>query len=73
MNEDYGDTVPSRPPNGGLQVATEVKTSSSLCKHHNVDSVELAGEGMMSCLHVTSDISHTFSGEQIMHAIITLL
>ncbi|KAF3431600.1 hypothetical protein FNV43_RR26331 [Rhamnella rubrinervis] len=41
MNEDYGDTVPSRP----LQVASEVATSSTLSKQHISDSVELTGEG----------------------------
>lgn len=46
VNEDYGDTVPARPPDAGLQVANEVKTSSTM------DSMKLAGDGMMSCLHV---------------------
>ncbi|XP_015895182.3 serine/threonine-protein kinase 1 isoform X2 [Ziziphus jujuba] len=39
VNEDYGDTVPARPPDAGLQVANEVKTSSTM------DSMELAGDG----------------------------
>lgn len=36
-------------------MANEVPTSSTLSKLHISDSVELAEEGMMSCLLVTSD------------------
>lgn len=46
MNDDYGDTVPSRPQNVGLQVGNEVPTSSTLSKQQMLEGVELAGEGM---------------------------
>ncbi|XP_002264872.1 serine/threonine-protein kinase 1 isoform X2 [Vitis vinifera] len=45
LNEDYGDTVPSRPFNNGLQVTNEVPTASTLVKQKISDGVELEGEG----------------------------
>ncbi|KAM3707003.1 hypothetical protein ACB098_03G192300 [Castanea mollissima] len=44
-NDDYGDTVPSRPYNIGLQVANEVLAPSTLRKQHMSDGTELGGEG----------------------------
>ncbi|XP_030956874.1 serine/threonine-protein kinase dst1-like [Quercus lobata] len=44
-NDDYGDTVPSRPYNIGLQVANEVLAPSTLRKQHISDGTELGGEG----------------------------
>ncbi|XP_062111408.1 serine/threonine-protein kinase 1 [Humulus lupulus] len=44
VNDDYGDTVPSKPLNVGSQVADEVATSSALCKQHALEGVERAGE-----------------------------
>ncbi|KAK4598857.1 hypothetical protein RGQ29_016058 [Quercus rubra] len=44
-NDDYGDTVPSRPYNIGLQVANEVLAPSALRKQHISDGTELGGEG----------------------------
>ncbi|VVA24142.1 PREDICTED: serine/threonine-kinase [Prunus dulcis] len=42
VNEDYGDTVPSRPNN---QVENEVSTASTLRKQHISGDAGLAGEG----------------------------
>lgn len=47
LNEDYGDTVPSRPFNNGLQVTNEVPTASTLVKQQISDGVELEGEGRL--------------------------
>ena len=47
LNEDYGDTVPSRPFNNGLQVTNEVPTASTLVKQKISDGVELEGEGRL--------------------------
>nr|XP_023894961.1 serine/threonine-protein kinase 24-like [Quercus suber] len=44
-NDDYGDTIPSRPYNIGLQVANEVLAPSILRKQHISDGTELGGEG----------------------------
>ena len=41
MNEEYGDTVPSRPFNNGIQVTNEVSTASTLLKPQISDNVEL--------------------------------
>ncbi|GMI99858.1 hypothetical protein like AT1G69220 [Hibiscus trionum] len=43
--DDYGDTVPSRPQNMGLQVANEVSATGTSKKHHVLDGVEVTGEG----------------------------
>ena len=45
VNDDFGDTVPSRPQNIGVQGANEVPTSSNLSKQVS-DVAELAAEGM---------------------------
>ncbi|XP_059655676.1 serine/threonine-protein kinase 1 isoform X2 [Cornus florida] len=45
VNEDYGDTVPSRLHNIGLQGNNGVPTVSSLEKQHISEGVELAAEG----------------------------
>lgn len=57
VNDDYGDTVPSRPQNVGLQVANEVPTSSTLSKPQMLDGIERAGEGicLADILYVTFD------------------
>jgi hypothetical protein len=51
LNQEYGDTVPSRPYNIGLQVANEVPASNTLRKQHISDGVKLGGEGM-HVLHI---------------------
>ena len=45
-NDDYGDTVPSRPYNIGIQIANEVPAPSTLRKQHISDGIEPGGEGM---------------------------
>ncbi|XVE91630.1 hypothetical protein REPUB_Repub01dG0026800 [Reevesia pubescens] len=45
LNEDYGDTVPSKPQNMGLQVANEAPATGTLKKPHILDGVEVTGEG----------------------------
>ena len=52
-NDDYGDTVPSRLYNIGLQVANEVLAPSTLRKQQISDGTELGGEGMR-VLHLMS-------------------
>ncbi|XVF85801.1 hypothetical protein PTKIN_Ptkin17bG0146800 [Pterospermum kingtungense] len=44
-NEDYGDTVPSKPQNMGLQTANEAPAAVILKNLHILDVVEGAGEG----------------------------
>lgn len=46
LNQEYGDTVPSRPYNIGLQVENEVPASGTLRNQHISDGVKLGGEGM---------------------------
>ncbi|RVX02767.1 hypothetical protein CK203_016521 [Vitis vinifera] len=57
LNEDYGDTVPSRPFNNGLQVTNEVPTASTLVKQKISDGVELEGEGRLIVYVVPSSKS----------------
>ncbi|TYG90485.1 hypothetical protein ES288_A12G185900v1 [Gossypium darwinii] len=45
LNDDYGDTVPSRPQDMGLQVANEASTTGTLNKHNILGGVEVTGEG----------------------------
>ncbi|KAK2967791.1 hypothetical protein RJ640_008011 [Escallonia rubra] len=45
LNEDYGDTLPSRPHNFGLQFPGGVSTVRGMEKQHQPDSVEPAREG----------------------------
>ncbi|XP_010260485.1 PREDICTED: serine/threonine-protein kinase dst1 [Nelumbo nucifera] len=45
LNEDFGDTVPSRPQNIGLQVLKEVHTLRSSMKYPTSTGGELLGEG----------------------------
>ncbi|XWS34204.1 hypothetical protein CRYUN_Cryun21dG0020400 [Craigia yunnanensis] len=45
LNEDYGDTVPSKPQNMGLQVANQAPATGTLKKSHILDGVEVTGEG----------------------------
>lgn len=46
LNDDYGDTVPSRPQDMGLQVANEASTTGTLNKHNILGGLEVTGEGM---------------------------
>lgn len=45
MNEDYGDTVPSKPQNAG-PVANEGPVSNTLSKQQMLDGMEPGAEGM---------------------------
>lgn len=45
LNEEYGDTVPSKPQNMGLQVSNEASAAGTLKKLHILDGVEGTGEG----------------------------
>lgn len=45
VNDDYGDTVPSKPQNVG-QVANVGPTSNTLSKQQVSDGMELGAEGM---------------------------
>ncbi|KAK3035958.1 hypothetical protein RJ639_031381 [Escallonia herrerae] len=47
LNEDYGDTLPSRPHNVGLQFPGGVSTVRGMEKQHQPDSVEPAGEAFI--------------------------
>lgn len=40
LNEDYGDTVPSRPLNVGFQDANQVLPTSTLRKQHKLEDME---------------------------------
>lgn len=46
VNEDFGETVPSRLHNVGLQVPHNVAPMSGSEKEHLNDSVDAAGEGI---------------------------
>ncbi|KAJ7953929.1 Serine/Threonine kinase family protein [Quillaja saponaria] len=45
VNDDYGDTVPSRPQNIGVQVANEVSSASTMKNQQMLDGVEVSEEG----------------------------
>lgn len=45
MNEDYGDTILSKPHKIGFPVEGEVAAAISLKKYHISDGAELGGKG----------------------------
>ena len=45
LNQDYGDTVPSKPQNSGLQVANEMAAGGTWRKQEQ-SGAELVAEGM---------------------------
>ncbi|PON79712.1 Serine/threonine protein kinase [Parasponia andersonii] len=65
VNDEYGDTVPSRPQNLGLQVANEVATSGTLSKWQMLDGGEWAGEVIV---HGGDEIGETTSISQVSNA-----
>ncbi|KAK8657538.1 hypothetical protein V6N13_035769 [Hibiscus sabdariffa] len=65
--DDYGDTVPSRPQNMGLQVANEVAATGTSKKHHILDGAEVTGEGEFGTVIVHSEDESRKSFAQIEH------
>ncbi|OMO72027.1 hypothetical protein COLO4_27862 [Corchorus olitorius] len=67
LNEDYGDTVPSRPQNMDLQVANKVPGTGTLKKHHVLDGVEETGEGEFGTVivHGGDERQKSFAESQI--------
>ncbi|XP_042481266.1 serine/threonine-protein kinase hippo-like isoform X2 [Macadamia integrifolia] len=63
LNEDYGDTVPSRPWNIGLQVLNEVHAGSGTVKHHP-QGVEHPGEGDFGTVVIHSEVDVDKPGPQ---------
>ncbi|KAE8663913.1 Serine/threonine-protein kinase 4 [Hibiscus syriacus] len=76
-NDDYGETVPSRPQNMGLQVANEVSASGTSKQQQMLDGVEVTGEGEFGTVIVHSEdgsrksLSQTepHSGEEVSAAL----
>ncbi|KAJ4959679.1 hypothetical protein NE237_019589 [Protea cynaroides] len=56
LNEDYGDTVPSRPQNIGLQVLNEVAAGSGSVWHTLPAGVEQPGEGDFGTVVIHSGV-----------------
>ncbi|KAG2706930.1 hypothetical protein I3760_05G125400 [Carya illinoinensis] len=67
QNEDYGDTVPSRPYNIGLQVANEVPASSTLRKQNISDAGKPVGESNFDTVivHGGDEIENTSMQTQV--------
>ncbi|XP_021910190.1 serine/threonine-protein kinase dst1-like [Carica papaya] len=66
LNEDYGDTVPSRPLNIALQEETEAGSISTQEKQQISDNVEVAGEGYFGTVivHGGDEADNTFTRTQ---------
>ncbi|XWS23083.1 hypothetical protein CRYUN_Cryun29cG0091100 [Craigia yunnanensis] len=67
LNEDYGDTVPSKPQNMGLQVANEAPATGTLKKPHILDGVEVTGEGEFGTvmIHGGVEMQKSFAQSQL--------
>ncbi|KAK6251949.1 hypothetical protein QUC31_013669 [Theobroma cacao] len=68
LNEDYGDTVPSRPQNMGLEVANEAPATGTLKKHHILDGVKVtgeAGEFGTVIVHGGDEVQKSFAQSQL--------
>lgn len=70
LNEDYGDTVPSRPYNMGLQVANEVPATSTVRKQQMADGAKPSEEGNFDTfiVHSADKIVTTATQTQVSNA-----
>ena len=57
LNDEYGDTVPSRPPNIGVQEAADLSSYSTVRKLHKLE--DDSGEGLCF-FHLFSSLTPLF-------------
>ncbi|XVE91741.1 hypothetical protein REPUB_Repub01dG0037200 [Reevesia pubescens] len=65
LNEDYGDTAPSKPQNMGLQVANEAPATGTLKKPQILDGVEGTGEFGTVIVHGGDELQKSFAQSRL--------